>query len=350
MADSNPLTGYTDTRVYSLSTQSPNVALGNGTAKSIVKFNLPGVVQNTDDVQSMSIRLRNVSIPNVFKNVTDGILNYSYVWHITSPPSSGTYNGTLTIATGTYDIFSLMDALNAAVAAQPIMPDGVVLQTLITFLFNYYTNRVEIVAENLAGYSGSLTIAFSSFVSQLGFTRAVQIIAGSPSIATYGAQLAGVSRILIQCPDLPTNNWSTELGTNMFAVVQITGNYLDTIHYSFETLNGFPIAPSTIIENLTFILTDQNGDLLDFDNYDWSIIFEIVIIRQKSPEFEDLNQSLKRLIDQNMKDDGTSEEKQKGMTAEELRIFAETQTTESLKQLQDTIKQLEEEKAKSKNV
>lgn len=283
-----------DTRIYSL--YSACGESQNGTLNSIVAFNLVGFVSGTSDVTLVTIRLLSAFIPNVFNNVSGAMLQFRYQSSLTNVLV------TLTIPNGRYDIYTLLTALQTSINGFTTFLDGSRLSSLLAFTYDYTTNAItlHLYAASSSAVMPRLIVYDMAFMEQLGFLidDEITLFFSSTMTASNAPDLSGVTAALVQCYEIPTSNYSTELRTSMFAYIPIGCALGETQFYEFPYSSKFIIPSSSMMDKLTLSLNDQYGNPLDFRGTQWSMQFELAYRRNGYPIYEDMSTALSRVIQQ----------------------------------------------------
>jgi hypothetical protein len=333
-----------DARIFTLSTNFAREIV-NGTKKSIVRFALPGILTAIEDIKQLTVRLRSAIIPNVFPNINNATLYITYYYN------SVPLLIVLPIVTGYYDIYDLVDALNDALASQTTLPGGVAAMSSL-FLFDYdeIRNKIYTQAKTFPAQVAVVLVA-SDLTQQMGLDIGevgIEILPNAKQYAVYGPRLQGVTNILIQSPDIPTSNYSTELDTSIFGAIPVSVPQKRIMHWANDSQVGFPISPTTLIENLTFYLLDQNGEPLDFQNYDWTMQFELVMRREEMPQFEDFQTSLQRILQtyQQQNAEQGYPTQQVRIAKEEQQLFYELQRPQSIREYEEALEKVMEQQQK----
>lgn len=283
-----------DTRIYSL-----HSAYGeslNGSLNSIVAFSLVGFVSGTSDVTLVTIRLLSACIPNVFYNVTGGVLQFHYTSAFTDVIM------TLYVPSGRYDIYTLLTALQTQIDDYSTFLDGSSLSSLISFSYDYIANSMTLAlrAAPTNAVLPHFVVFETAFSTQLGFVidDEIDIPFNTTCTASNVPDLSGVTSVLIQCYEIPTSNYSTELRTSMFAYIPLGCDLGDTQYYQFPYPSKFIVPSSSMMDKLTLSLNDQYGNPLNFRGTQWSVQFELAYHRSGYPIYEDMGTALNRVIQQ----------------------------------------------------
>lgn len=287
--------GIVDSRIYSLSSQWGTSL--NGSKNSSVTFKLEGFTSGTPDISLVTFRLRSAIIPNLFYNVTNVTLSFLY--------SSDSINETISISIvdGIYNINTLITAVNTQIRAYFTALDGQTLGSFLSCAYNSITNRIQFTLLSAPSASSNAVFAFiptAAAFKYFGFGQTTMLIISWNNYlaGTNSPDLSGVTSIYIQSLEIPSQNYSTELGANVVDIIPIaSGSPLSTV-YQFNNRNGFMIPVSVLMDRLTILMYDQNKNFIDFQNLNWSLTFEINYYKTGVPIYEDFHSTLERLIQQ----------------------------------------------------
>ena len=343
--DQPPSAGFDYSRILLLRTNN-NVKLINNAQKSVVIFQVPGVVVSADDIKLVKIRLRSAIFPNVFYNITNAVLSFSYytgtVWQTTD----------ISIRNGVYDIYTLLDAITTAILNVEPYGNGVVLSSFLTVGYDSIINRVVFVVSELNAPT-AFGVRWTDFLYQLGFREEAdfEILEHTTRTATFGPNLEGVNTVLLVSPDIPTENYCSIVDGPIFGSVPIQGDFLSEVHHSFDSGSGFVVPVTASLDTFTFYLYDQNGNILDFQDYDWTLVLEIIVTKDNAPVYEDFHMGLKRILQTMIAQNQEAgyEEKQKGPTKEELELFERLQMPQGMKIFREALARVTENPHDHKN-
>jgi hypothetical protein len=306
-----------ETRLFSINTQNiPSNALRNGSMKSDLYVNLPGLIMMHGEAAFVTMKVQSMAIPNVFYNIpTDDVfwLNYAVAGGVA-------WSTQFVVPAGFYDVNTLCDTLNL------VFPDtavnGVVLRGKIIFSYNPITAKIQVAVND--SNNSEILIQKTSTFSRLGFPAVPPsdvkqfssngqslscidlqtTLSGSTyvayTMATFMPSLSGVTNIIIQSPQIPTLNYSTELESSFIVNVPLVGDFGFVSQYQFYDAAAFLIPANILVDVLELFVYDQRGQLVDFQNNDWSMIFEVNYFRTSVPQFESMTDALRRLIAESM--------------------------------------------------
>lgn len=262
-----------DCRILSLN--SANGTSFNGSQKSQVQFYIYNFHVPSKNVTLITMRIRNATIPNYFYNIIGQSLFIQY-------SSSSTFTNIIfPIPDGIYNIYSLLDVINSSIRTSSVEVDGVLLSYILAFDYDQKRNRITAVATNpplqsiMASQAPSLLLMSNTLSNKLGFTTNTQLFFASITIAAVSPNISSVTTILIQSKEVQTNNFSSELNSSIIGKIPITSTLETTTTHFLTDDRPFIVSPTALQNQLTLYLYDQNGALLDFQGYDWSLTVEL---------------------------------------------------------------------------
>ena len=257
----------------------------NGTYKSSVNFIFNGIIKKEHDILFMSFHLTDAQIPVSFYNITssNNILDY----HTVSTPYL------ITVPIGNYNFNTL--------------------STTMTSLFLANGHNIIVTISKTTGIitftkdAGNFTLydANSTMFDVLGFTKGFNY--GSTSFiltATYPLNLLGITKIKIKSTALSTYNYdsSSKGFSNTLATIPVDQPSFGLIIYENKSVSKFVLRDNTIDE-IDIQLTDQNDNLINFNNMDWTIGFILEFQREvlaiSTDDFKTILQKQKLLLTQN---------------------------------------------------
>jgi len=226
--------------------------LNNGSMKSDVFFNLKNIISNDKSNAWIDFSVESVQIPVSFYNIT--AYNNTLDW-----------NGTLlTITAGNYNTTSLRTE----------------------FLYQLIANGINTATIDFSTVSGKFTFtdsvadftlyfATSTMFNLLGFIEGINHTSVSLALTpSYPVNLLGALKLKISSKEINITNIDSGSGghTNTLVEIPISASNFGLILYSNvsqihsvlhqKMLNGFDIK-----------IQDDNGNLIDFNNIDWSMTF-----------------------------------------------------------------------------
>ena len=212
--------------------------------------------------QEVHISLISAELPNSMYNISDSVGNNKFVY--TLPNQSPTV---FVFPTQNYTIAELLRVLNTILSG-------------LVFTHDKFTNKVTIT--NTLGEDILLNFTQSTCRKVLGF-RPLDLPCGDTSVQSQGmADLATIHSIFVKS-DIATGNVLSTRAGNSTTLQKISIDvdtygiiYLNTSDYI--TVN---ITQKNVIDHISFRLTDQNDNLLDFNdiNFEFTLMFQTYPIR-----------------------------------------------------------------------
>jgi len=225
--------------------------LNNGSYKSDVFFNLKNVVANSETTDFIDFSVESCQLPVSFYNIT-------------AYNNKLDFNGTLlTIPAGNYNTTSLRTELLYQLIANGI--------STVTIDFSTVTGKYTFI-DSLANFT--LYYATSTIFHLIGLIDDQDYTSTSLALtSTYPVNLLGPLKLKISSKEINITNIDSASGhTNTLVEIPISASNFGLILYTNvsnihsvlhqKTLNGFDIR-----------ITDDDGDLVDFNNIDWSMSF-----------------------------------------------------------------------------
>lgn len=247
-----------NSRIISLN--SSNALLkNNGTYNSDVLFRLPGLLKKETDVKQVSFQLIDAQIPVSFYNInyTNNVLNYQI----------SSLNYTITIDVGNYNFNSLAINMKAQ------------------FLLNGHTFLITINKQNgiitFATTTTNFVFTTSSMFSILGFPLQNQTSTSFSLTATYPLNLLGITKIKISSLLFNTYNVDSASNglSNLISTVPIDQPAFGLISYENKSNAKYKLRTDAVDE-IDLQLTDQNDNLVNFNNIDWTMTILLEIVRE----------------------------------------------------------------------
>ena len=255
----------------------------NGTYNSSVLFNFKGILVEEDDIVSSNICVMNAQIPVSFYVIAE---NFDILYY----DSSFNLIGNTTIFAGNYNFNAIKKIIDA---------DTVTLGILLTFNIDRSTGKVFF--EQTAPTNLSF-IVFEAITVTIGLkyakifgynTRTIAPIANK-WIAPNPINLLGVKKISIQSQKLQISAFSS-VSTNLGIVlttIPVDQPAFNMISYTNQTDLNKALLQTKYIDSIDISLTDEDNNLLNFNNIDWTITLVLENIRRLSdvliPKFKQL--------------------------------------------------------------
>jgi hypothetical protein len=229
---------------------SVNGILLNETMKSNIQFNTNGLLSDDNNILYSEISLLNCEIPCSFYaiNNNNNLLNYSI--------SGIVYN--ITIPIGNYNA-----------------------NTLITALTTSFTTLNQSFTITISQITGLLTFSYTNDFSFINTSTCKQVLGFDDTITStsstltlpYQLNLLGPTQIKIVSKALNPYNYDTE--TCLLGVIQVNVPFYSLL--TWENKTGHKnILRINYLDNIDIQLYDQDDNLLDFNNIDWTITLRLI--------------------------------------------------------------------------
>jgi hypothetical protein len=252
-----------DTRLINLYSQSATSYL-NGSLKSNVEFNFKNILRDLPDVIHSTIGVVSAQIPVSYYTINA----YNNVLKVPD------YGGTITIPVGNYNATTLIAAMNVQ---------------FLTFSF---------IVCSIIKLTGKLSFSAGGPIFPLSFTRtgstAWDILGFDTNVASYSGSgspiltleaphplnLLGIQQLRINSSAFASyNSNSTNMGeSNLVGVVQSTAPPFGMILYANQ--NSYSVLKHKNISLIDIQILDENDNLVDFNNIDWTLTFQLTIFRR----------------------------------------------------------------------
>jgi len=237
----------------------------NGTYNSDVVFKFPGLVKPEQHITSVQFQLVDAQLPVSFYNLnyTNNTLNYQI----------SSVNYTITATPGNYNFNSLAS------------------QLISKFLANGHTFTITINKQTgiilLATPATNFILQVSSMFSVLGLLLSNHTSSSFSLTADYPLNLLGITKIKIQSVNLNTYNVdsSNNGNSNNIGLIPVDQPSFGLIVYENKSSSKFLLRDNRVDE-IDLQLLDQNNNLINFNNLDWSL----TILIETSREIETLSQ------------------------------------------------------------
>ena len=259
----------------------------NGTYKSDVLFNFKGILTEEDDIVSSNICIMNAQIPVSFYTIAE---DFDIVYVVGINPIGNT-----TIHAGNYNFNSLKQIIEA---------DTISLGINLTFNINRSNGKVFF--EQTAPTNLSL-IVFEGLLSGLTGIKYAKIFGyDTRTIAPVGNQwlapnplnLLGVKKLYIRSQKLQIasfNSATNNLGITL-STIPVDVPAFSMISYTNQTDLNKTNLQTKIIDQIDISITDEDTELINFNNLDWNITLvleNIRLIPEKPPTFRQLTTEVK---------------------------------------------------------
>ena len=266
---------------------SVNATKLNSTYNSDVIFNFKGILTNEDNIISSNICVMNAQIPVSFYTIAE---DFDIVYVVGINPIGNT-----TIRAGNYNFNTLKQIIEA---------DTISLGINLTF--NIDRSSGKVFFEQTAPTNLSL-IVFEGLLSGLtgikyaklfGYDTRTIAPVGNQWLAPNPLNLLGVKKLLIKSQKLQISSFSS--ATNNLAIILATipvdvPAFSMISYYNSTDLNKSNLQIK-IIDQIDISISDENNELINFNNLDWNITLVIESIRlipEPPPTFRQLTTETK---------------------------------------------------------
>jgi hypothetical protein len=258
---------YQDNQIITLN--SANATLINSTLKSSVSFNFIGLLKEEDDIVRSYISIINAQIPMSFYviNSSNNLLCYntmSPVQVMTLTVPFGNYNA-YTLATKLTALF-LLNGITIIISTSP--QTGIMTFAQSSAIFSIYPYSFN-----------GVVLSTISLVINLPST----FVAGASISCVYPVNLLGTKKINIKSTELAINSLSSKsLAYNcIIATIPVDYPFFSMISYVNQNALNKNIIKTPTIDTIDLQLTDDNDNLIDFNNLDWTITLCLSIEREE---------------------------------------------------------------------
>jgi len=236
----------------------------NGSLNSYLQFILKPSIAVSDVKNTLSIKLSTAEIPYSFYTVNQ----YNNTFNIVE-------NGVprlITITKGSYDIFEFRDLIL------------VLLGGAYTVTVSINTGKMTIINTTLA--TVGLTFTSDAF-KLLGFSNQIYSASGSVGLTSPNIiSLFSITGIYLKSNLSGFNIYNTRLNNNLSSIlqlVQIEADAFNMINYRSTTDAFITKLNDKNIDQLTFRWTDDEDNLIDFNNIDFEFTLKVFEIKKATP-------------------------------------------------------------------
>jgi hypothetical protein len=259
----------------------------NSTFNSNVLFNFKGILTDEDNIVSSNICVMNAQIPVSFYTISE---QYDLIYY-----DGITIIGNTTIFAGNYNFNSLKQIIEA---------DTISLGINLTFNINRSNGKVffeQTAPTNITlivfeGYDSGLTGI--KLAKIFGYnTRSITPVANQ-WIAPNPLNLLGVKKLNIRSQKLQIasfNSQTNNLGITLSTIPVDVPAFSMISYYNSTDLNKSNLQIKEI-DQIDISITDDNNELVNFNNLDWNITLvleNIRLIPEPPPTFRELTTEVK---------------------------------------------------------
>ena len=256
---------FFDNKIITLN--SSNGSKQNGTLSSFVLFNFQGLLKEEPNILRSYISVINAQFPVSFYTIN--ATNNSFIFVMSYPITQ-----TITIASGNYNATSLISALVYAFATAPT-------PIAMTITINKLTGKLTFrtITIPLFGFVASST-SMTTILGVVNWSVALSI--GGAYTASYPLNLLGIKVISIKSSILAISAYTSEtLGfSNTLATIPVDMPSFNLVSYVSNNDLDKHILRNKQIDAIDISLVDENENLIDFNNIDWTLTLCLSIERE----------------------------------------------------------------------
>ena len=234
----------------------------NSSFNSDVLFNIPNLIKKQNYILYNTIRIIHCEIPFSFYIINE----YNNLLALST--------GNISITYGNYNANSFMTALS------------LLLPTNMTITLNSSNGKFTL------NYNSSFSILPTSTIHKImGFSKKTTYSSTSNKIILpYPANFLGTNNVYIKSPNLILDNYNTSTKDYItLSNIPVNVPPFGIIQYLNQT-GSKNLVKNIQMNNLEIQITDDDNNLIDFNNLEWSITIEIESIMQlnyNTKAFED---------------------------------------------------------------
>jgi hypothetical protein len=256
----------TDSKQVNLCSSSANVK--NGTMNSVMIFNLGGLLKKETYILYNVISVIHAQIPISYYLVN----NYNNVLNL----SIGSY----TLTNGNYNASTFITML---LAKLPVGFTLTINSTSGIFTLSY--------SSNFTIYGSSTCYKLLGLIKSTSYTSTSNTL-----VMPYPCNFLGINRLKIKSMVLKTNNIDTNSGGHSDLLTTIpVSNASDGLIVYTNQMNLKNLFDNTNVDYIDITITDENDNIIDFNNIDVYITLQIDTIRESLQ----LETNLMELLQQN---------------------------------------------------
>jgi len=240
----------TTSRIFNIGSNSV-FQYNNGKMKSDVVCKLPNISFHDTKIREIFLSFMNAQIPNSFYLVNR--INNTLIINAT----------TYIIPPGNYNAVNFLSTIQS----------GILTSLGITGTYNSIQNKYTFTSAT------SFTIQPTSTCSRfLGLDSNISY-SGTSITSLYPANFLPISRLLVKSTAFNTNNFnSADNSSDMILSVQNSSASGALILYNNYTNTKYDVSSLDNLNLIDITITDDFGNLLDFENADWYLTFKIEYI------------------------------------------------------------------------
>jgi len=241
----------------------------NGTMSSFVQFNFQGLLKEESSIVRSYISVVNAQFPVSFYTIND--VNNSFVLVL---PDLFNTPFTITIPNGNYNATSLISALIPAFASLSI-------PFTMAITINKLTGKLTFSAPTDPTFAfQSSSTDMTTILGVVGWENQVSV--NGSFTASYPLNLLGIKVISVKSSILAISAYTSEtLGfSNTLSTIPIDVASFNMVSYVSNNDLDKHILRTKHIDAIDISLTDENENLIDFNNIDWTLTLCLSIERE----------------------------------------------------------------------
>lgn len=270
-----PIETHEDARLYTLNVTNANFFL-NDSAYSNVTFNIPKFIQKLDQTIATYVSIENITLPSSWYvlDETNNVLDFSIA---TNFGEAVFYDFTFD-ELGTYDAYSMVNLLNKYNTDFNI--------TEFSWTYSIYNNRIGLIWNVVLGqqyevvfYADNSTIKYL-----LGFKNDVDFLS-QPETTSYlpnQVNFTGVNTYLVVCDQLPVQNWSVQLQSNVLGSIQNAAGVWGLTLWQNQSNLRYSIPLNHCVDFINIRIYSETGKLINFRDSPWDLTLKVTYVRLKS--------------------------------------------------------------------
>lgn len=262
-----------------------------GSKDNPANFSVPGFIAPSQNSTGVYVSLINAIIPNSWYvlNTTNKVLAGQLI-----APDTTVTNLTITINEsdyGSYDATEFTDLLNAYIGRYVIMQPP-----LFTFVFNEKKGKIGVTwATPNLGYSYQVT-AGSTMYNLVGKETNEGIYVfhdNDPYIYFENViNLSGITNYVINCPQIPTQNYDTIFQGGFFMNIPVFGENYEQVVWENTIGTAFFVPINHEIDQISVTLYDDFQNVIDFNGVGWKLTFAVSYIWGTDREYTNIKDKL----------------------------------------------------------
>lgn len=274
-----------DSRIFSFNVTNAS-AYYNGENYSQVQFQIPRFISRHSDNVAIYVSIENATIPSSWYVIDESNNNLMFSISFSSAP---TEDYLIEVEPGSYDAFTLATKVNE------LLPSN--LTGIASFLYSVTQNKFGLSwTNNGTGTITALTVNNNSTIAyNMGFEGQTVVFTRSPLTTEYfprQCNLTGVNVYLIQCDELPVQNYSLQISSNVLGSIQnVAGTFGLTTWQNASSLR-FVVPVHREINQLTMRIYDERGSLINFRASPWTLTLKVTYQRNSALPFSEIENLL----------------------------------------------------------